>query len=174
MKNPAVKCLSLIFTILLLCSFKYSDTGKGLEINLTDGKLQLTALNENTVRVRFFKSDITNQEELIYIEKTPVPKYSIKENDKEIILQLKRIIAVFNKTDETLTFKNPQGEIILKEKAGGRSVENATVQGEPTCKIEQSFISPKDEYLYGTGQFQDGYLNIKGLTRCLTQVNTQI
>lgn len=32
----------------------------------------------------------------------------------------------------------------------------------------------KDEYIYGTGQFQDGYLNIRGLTRRLTQVNTQI
>ena len=36
------------------------------------------------------------------------------------------------------------------------------------------FVSPKDEYIYGTGQFQDGYLNIRGLTRRLTQVNTQI
>lgn len=35
-------------------------------------------------------------------------------------------------------------------------------------------VSPKDEYIYGTGQFQDGYLNIRGLTRRLTQVNTQI
>jgi len=174
MKNPTVRYLSLILSILLLGSFKSSDTGKGLEINLPNGKLQLNALNDNAVRVRFFKSDITNPDELIYIKNVPVPKYSIKENDKEIILKLKRITVVFNKADETLTFKNQQGEIILKEKAGGRSIENATVQSEPTCKVEQKFISPKDEYLYGTGQFQDGYLNIKGLTRRLTQVNTQI
>ena len=38
----------------------------------------------------------------------------------------------------------------------------------------QRFISPPDEYLYGTGQFQDDYLNIKGLSRRLTQVNSQI
>jgi len=175
MKNLTAKCVLLTFATLLLCCCKLkSDTGNGLEIKLSDGKLQLIALNDNTVRVRFFKSDITNQEELIYVEKTPVPKYKIKESDKEIILELNRIKVLFNKEDETLTFKNQQGEIILKEKAGGRSIENATVQGEPTCKIEQSFVSPQDEYLYGTGQFQDGYLNIKGLTRRLTQVNTQI
>lgn len=28
--------------------------------------------------------------------------------------------------------------------------------------------------MFGTGQFQDGYLNVRGLTRRLTQVNTQI
>ncbi len=38
----------------------------------------------------------------------------------------------------------------------------------------QRFVSPPDEYLYGTGQFQDGHLNIRGLSRRLTQVNSQI
>ena len=37
-----------------------------------------------------------------------------------------------------------------------------------------TFDSPKDEYLYGLGQFQDGYSNVRGLSRRLTQVNTQI
>jgi len=44
--------------------------------------------------------------------------------------------------------------------------ENATVQ--------DVFVSPPDEYLFGSGQFQDGYLNVRGLPRRLTQVNTQI
>ena len=175
MKNFTKKYVLLIFTVLLLCCCKHkNDTGSGLKINLPDGKLQLIALNDNAVRVQFLKSDITNREELIYIKKTPVPKYKIQESDKEIILELNRIKVVFNKEDEVLTFKNQQGEIILKEKTGGRSIGNTTIQGESTYKIEQSFISPKDEYLYGTGQFQDGYLNIKGITRRLTQVNTQI
>ena len=37
-----------------------------------------------------------------------------------------------------------------------------------------AFDSPKDEYLFGLGQFQDGYSNVRGLSRRLTQVNTQI
>ena len=39
---------------------------------------------------------------------------------------------------------------------------------------EQSFESPADEYLFGLGQFQDGYFNLKNVTRRLTQVNSQI
>ena len=38
----------------------------------------------------------------------------------------------------------------------------------------EAFVSPKDEYLFGLGQFQDGYSNVRGLSRRLTQVNTQI
>lgn len=36
------------------------------------------------------------------------------------------------------------------------------------------FDSPKDECLFGLGQFQDGYSNVRGLSRRLTQVNSQI
>jgi alpha-D-xyloside xylohydrolase len=41
-------------------------------------------------------------------------------------------------------------------------------------QAQLAFASPKDEYLFGLGQFQDGYSNIRGLARRLTQVNTQI
>ena len=37
-----------------------------------------------------------------------------------------------------------------------------------------SFDSPAGERLFGLGQFQDGYSNVRGLSRRLTQVNTQI
>ena len=36
------------------------------------------------------------------------------------------------------------------------------------------FRSDEDEHQYGLGQFQDGYSNVRGLSRRLTQVNTQI
>jgi alpha-D-xyloside xylohydrolase len=41
-------------------------------------------------------------------------------------------------------------------------------------KSSVRFVTDADEYLYGLGQFQDGYTNIAGLPRRLTQVNTQI
>ena len=80
----------------------------------------------------------------------------------------------FDKGTEVLTFKDANKRIILQEKVGGRFMKVSSVQNEPTYQVEQRFVSPKDEYIYGTGQFQDGYLNIRGLTRRLTQVNTQI
>ena len=48
------------------------------------------------------------------------------------------------------------------------------MQGEPAWAVRARFDSPAGEHLYGTGQFQDGYLDVRGLTRRLTQVNTQI
>ncbi|KAA6311409.1 Alpha-xylosidase BoGH31A, partial [termite gut metagenome] len=94
--------------------------------------------------------------------------------DDELTLSLEKISVIVDKQKETLRFTDQNGHLILQEKEGGRQITHSTVQGEPTFAIEQQFLSLPEEYLYGTGQFQDGYLNIKGLTRRLTQVNTQI
>ena len=55
----------------------------------------------------------------------------------------------------------------------GRTVFTATRHELNQGVATLSFRSPKDEYLYGLGQFQDGYSNVRGLSRRLTQVNTQ-
>lgn len=158
-------------------SGNYKDTGKKVIINLPEGKLSLIPMNQNSVRVQFHlqeQQDSISLEELIYTENMPIPEYTSEETGEEITLTLERLSVVFDKHKETLTFKDPNGRILLQEKAGGRLMESSTIQGMSTHKVEQRFISPNDEYLYGTGQFQDGYLNIRGLSRRLTQVNTQI
>lgn len=152
----------------------YKDTDEEVIINLPTGKLSLIPMNPNSVRVRFNPPDSVLLEELIYTENVPAPEYSVEETNQEITLILEHFSVIFDKHREILTFKDPNGYILLQEKTGGRLIERSTIQGTPIYKVEQQFISPGDEYLYGTGQFQDGYLNIKGLSRRLTQVNTQI
>lgn len=165
---------SMLFLYSSCASGRYKDTGKEVIISLSTGKLRLIPMNQDAVRVQFNQQDSAALEELIYTENVPTPTYAIKETAGEIILTLERLSVVFDKSKETLTFKNQNEGIILQEKAGGRFVECSVVQGVSTHKVEQRFLSPEDEYLYGTGQFQDGYLNIRGLSRRLTQVNTQI
>ena len=108
------------------------------------------------------------------IRRGPVPEYEVTEDKQSLVLSLDGISVEFDKGTEVLTFKDANKRIILQEKVGGRFMKVSSVQNEPTYQVEQRFVSPKDEYIYGTGQFQDGYLNIRGVTRRLTQVNTQI
>ena len=56
----------------------------------------------------------------------------------------------------------------------GRAVFRATRHQMENREATLTIASQQDEYLYGLGQFQDGYGNIRGLSRRLTQVNTQI
>ena len=65
---------------------------------------------------------------------------------------------------QTLTIKDHEGRRLFRAKRHELQDGVATL----------AFASPKDEYLFGLGQFQDGYSNLRGLSRRLTQVNTQI
>ena len=167
-----------LFTLLIasFTVFAQSESFKnsGVDIELPAGILSLQPLNQNAVRIRFTKEKNIPEQELIYTEEVESPVYKIKEDSKSLKLSLDKIIVVYDKLRHTLTFTDSKGQIILQEKEGGRVLQNSTVQGEPVFEVEQHFLSPVDEYLFGTGQFQDGYLNVRGLTRRLTQVNTQI
>jgi alpha-D-xyloside xylohydrolase len=65
---------------------------------------------------------------------------------------------------QTLTIKGRDGRPLF------HATRHELQDGDATL----AFSSPKDEYLFGLGQFQDGYSNVRGLSRRLTQVNTQI
>ena len=63
-----------------------------------------------------------------------------------------------------LTVRDAKGRVVLT------ALRHELVDGSATLAV----ASPQDECLYGLGQFQDGFLNVRGLSRRLTQVNTQI
>jgi alpha-D-xyloside xylohydrolase len=147
----------------------------GIRINVNNGTLQLVPLSNSAIRVRYTKANIQlYPEEIVYTENTSIPKYKVKEDEKSISLRMNGITAIFNKENETISFLNDEGRLILEEQTKGRYLELDSLDDMPVYKVMQRFISPPDEYLYGTGQFQDDYLNIKGLSRRLTQVNSQI
>ena len=63
-----------------------------------------------------------------------------------------------------LTVRDAKGRVVLT------ALRHELADGSATLAV----ASPQDECLYGLGQFQDGFLNVRGLSRRLTQVNTQI
>ena len=129
----------------------YTDTGKGVIIEIPEGKLCLTPMSGNTVRVRLTQTNTHTIEELIYLDNIPVPEYTVSETATEIVLNQESLSVIFDKEDGSLVYKDGSGSIILREKARGRQMQASYVQGEPTYIVEQSFVSDKDEYQYGTG-----------------------
>ena len=171
----------LLLTIVLLPLFGHAQAFRKYErkkdkvlITLSEGILQIYPLNDNTFRVKFAKSENFQSAELVFTSTVKTPDFKVIDSPHSLNISLQKIVAVVDKKTSSLKFKDAQGKLILSEEVGGRSLTASTVQGEPTLIARQKFVSPKDEYLFGTGQFQDGFMNIKGLTRRLTQVNTQI
>lgn len=134
-----------------------------LEIPLDGGILCIEPLREDAMRVRFVPEGARLPEELIFTEKAPAPSYRVQRlPGGDILIATKRMQARYCEATGAFSFLDADGMVLLEEKPGPRQPDAVT------------FLSPEYEHLYGTGQFQDGYLDIRGLTRRLTQVNTQI
>lgn len=112
-------------------------------------KLTVSYVAKNAVRVRYAEPK----------SETTLPDWLYVKHDE---LKKADITAVVK--GNTLTIKDKEGRTVFQ------ATTHRLDEGEATL----TFNSPKDECLYGLGQFQDGYSNVRGLSRRLTQVNTQI
>ena len=111
--------------------------------------LSVTYVAKNAVRVRYANK----------ASKSDLPDWLYVKHDE---LKQADITAVVK--GNTLTLKDKTGKTVFKATAHQLAGSEATL----------AFNSPKDECLFGLGQFQDGYSNVRGLSRRLIQVNTQI
>ena len=162
-----------ILSTLTICLALIGCSGNAVKIDTKQGELTLTPLTYNAVRVQVSDGLQTpGLQELVYVQKVRAPKFKKQETDAGTLYSLKGISVSYDKDKDILTFYDESGAVILKESS--RSIKESSVSGVPCYDVTQSFLSPADEHIYGTGQFQDGFLNIRSLSRRLTQVNSQI
>ena len=153
--------LSASFLALALASCSQGDVLSGKkEMPFADGTLVLTPLADNAVRVQFVKEHKYDlPEEWLYPSLPADAKAS------------KMRVKVDDSKQEVI-FMNADGKEVTK--VGVHELLPVTVQGQEAYSASITLASPEDEYLTGLGQFQDGLGNLRGVSRRLTQVNTQI
>ena len=148
------------------------------EVREQNGTLRITPLTDNSVRVQYIPDGVKlpELEELIYTEKVTGPEYTVTNRDNDFTLSTGKngFQVKYSNRRRQLTFLDGKGTVILAEEPNSRTVITGKTGTLNSLAVRQAFQSPADEFIYGTGQFQDGYLNIRGLSRRLTQVNTQI
>ena len=130
-----------------------------LQANAAKGHFVVKTVAKNAVRIKYVENAPADSlPDWIYVKHDEVKSRDIK--------------ATINKKNGCLEVKDRSGRVVFR--ATRHELKAATLNGAPTYEATLTFQSPKDEYLFGLGQFQDGYSNVRGLSRRLTQVNTQI
>ena len=140
----------IVAGLLCLTSAKAVPFGKG--------ELTVKTVARNAVRIQYvesgdYKSPATDKGNLpdwLYVRHDEVTSGDVKVN--------------IDAARQTVSIENKAGQVVFT------ATRHQLVNGTATL----AFASPKDECLFGLGQFQDGYANVRGLARRLTQVNTQI
>jgi alpha-D-xyloside xylohydrolase len=153
---------------------RFKKLADRVNITLADGTLSISPLTEKAIRVKFYKETEGNLQELVFTSGVPTPDFQVSDLPSKLEIKTKNIIVLLDKQTGILSYSDNSGNVFLSEKEGTRKLTPTSVQGEPCFVAEQVFESPDDEYIFGLGQFQDGQYNLKGVSRRLTQVNSQI
>ena len=134
-------------------------TVEAKQIQFGKGVITLTYVAKNAVRIQYAEGELKNDlPNWIYVSTEETDGSDVK-----VDVDAER---------QVITVSDKNGRKVFT--ATAHQLQAATVGGEATHEARLSFVSPDDEFIYGLGQFQDGYTNIRGLMRRLTQVNTQI
>ncbi len=143
---------------------------------LDDGTLLIAALSNRAFRIRFAPkgSSVTMPPSTILAPLHPAPRALKRQIPGATLLDLPLLRCEVAQDSGAVRFFDTNGRLLLAEKVDGRSLSAALRNDQAMVTAAQAFASPANERLYGTGCFQDGYLNLRGLPRRLTQVNTQI
>ena len=167
-----------LFLVLVFagCQSKVSHqkVSGGVNISLPEGTLGIYPLSDNSVRVKFFVGDEVEVPEFVLTSEYEVPEFHVSESRNNIRVTLSHMSVELNKKTAGLTYYDAADKVFLSEQAESRVIQPDSVMGEACYFVEQSFDAPADETIMGLGQFQDGQFNLRGVSRRLTQVNSQI
>ena len=121
------------------------------EMTFAGGTLNVRKVARNAVRIQYWKEKHTSD----------LPDWLYVKNDE---VKSRDIAVDVDGARQTVVVKDRQGTPVF----------TATLHQMKGREATLAFRSASDERLFGLGQFQDGYANLRGLSRRLTQVNTQI
>lgn len=139
-------------------------------------RVWIEAWGENAVRVRASYNDIQNDEWAL-LPATSTHAQVIIEEDRATIVNGK-IKAEISKQGQ-ISFYNQDGKLLLNEtedtyqlKYGGRELK--PYPGSSDYSVKLRLESDPSEKLFGMGQYQHSFLNLKGCSLELTHRNSQI
>ena len=124
------------------------------KVSFGKGTLNVRQVARNAVRIQYSESAASEP-------KVDLPDWLYVKNDE---VKSRDITVEVDDAHQTVTIKDRQGSPVFMATLHRMQGREATL----------AFRSEADERLYGLGQFQDGFSNVRGLSRRLTQVNTQI
>ena len=149
---------------------KQSD---GVLVPLGSALLKVEVCSEDVVRVAYAKDrSFFSRASLAAAPKRCVPTaWDLTSSKREAVVSTPRLKVRVDLVSGAVRFFDAANRPILAEKAGGRALDAAEVQGEHTFHVRQQWEGNGDEALYGLGQHQNGILDIKGYDIDLWQHN---
>ena len=114
------------------------------QMPLGKGQLKVSKVARNAVRILYTEEEV----------KSDLPDWLYVKHDE---VESQDISTQIDAQGQILTINDKNGTPVFK------AIRHELTDGVATLAFE----SPEDEFLFGLGQFQDGYSNVRGLSRRL-------
>jgi alpha-D-xyloside xylohydrolase len=148
----------------------------GVTVVTAAGTMRVEACGDRVVHVVASRtSEISAPKVPVVIQPCKAQNLQIVSGKKEIRLLTDALTVTLDNETGALTFLSRDGKAVLAEpRGGGKAFDVPSIFEAKTWQVQQTFLSPPDEALYGLGQHQEGILNVRGIPIRLHQANTNI
>ncbi len=136
---------------------------------------EITFYSPAIVRIVKYPSSMSLAPEKISLSVilTPMPtKISYKDTTEQLVMTTSAMSVIFDKKTDNISFTDMQGKELLKEK-DTKFILRKEGADKGAYQTYQSFVIDTDEAIYGLGQFQNGKMNQRYISKYLTQENTE-
>ncbi len=159
--------------------FAIKETNKdsnGATFRTANGIMRVEFCGDRVVHVTASRTaDLPASKVPVVIEPCRAKELQIDTGKAEIRLTTSAAMVVVDPSSGAITFQSKDGKTVLAEpKLGGKSFNVPSLFESKLWQVQQTFISPPDESLYGLGQHQEGLFDLRGVPIRLHQSNTNI
>lgn len=148
----------------------------GVTFRTAAGTMRVEACSDRVVHVVASPtSEIPGPKVPIVTQPCRANNVQVKVGKKEAKLSTASITVTVDIASGAVSFLSRDGKVVLTEpKQGGKAFDVPSVFEMKTWQVQQTFLSPSDEALYGLGQHQEGIFNLREVPIRLHQANTNI
>jgi alpha-D-xyloside xylohydrolase len=173
--NRICRCMAAILLgwNLLNAAPQVERQADGVVIPIGQGILKVEVRADNIIRVAYAKDRAFFARASLAVEprRDPHLTWDLTSADGEAVVTTAKLKIRIDLETGAVRFFDDSGRPIASEKAAGRTLTPAVVQGAQTFNAQQQWEANSDESLYGLGQNQLGLVDIKGYDLDLWQHN---
>jgi alpha-D-xyloside xylohydrolase len=148
----------------------------GVTFTTTAGTMRIEVCGNRVIHVVASPtSQIPRPKVPVVTQTCKADKLQVQSTSNEVKLFTEAVVVKVCLPTGAVSFWSRDGKQVLAEpKDGGKSFDVPSAFEAETWQLQQAFLSPSDEALYGLGQHQEGIFNVRGVPIRLHQANTNI
>jgi alpha-D-xyloside xylohydrolase len=159
-----------------LDSSKIERKADGVTIHSSNGTLHVTVCSERVIHVVASPSaEIPKSIVPAVIHPCGVAIFTISSDAATVSIKTNAMRVEIDRATNSVRFLTATGKPVLSEVPNdGRTMTPINLDNIETYKVRQDFLLSPDEALYGLGQHQEGFFNVRDIPVRLLQANSNI